>query len=148
VSDFFQPVDPAAAPDAVTPADTPGDASGYAMVTGGSDGPAAYDIAADNGEAAITAAFDAANAVAGGGILYPRGPRQTATEALLYSPQGFSSGTGTSGYDIPQGFSGEPDGSWPNNVQASSVLETPIQGEMGAYPAGSTTQDGVQKYGC
>lgn len=141
----YQSLDPGAAPGPVTPADGPGDAAGYASVTPDGHGTAPYDIAAPGDEAAITAAFDAANALAGAGFLYPQGPRQAATEALLNSPQGFSAGSGTSGYDIPQGFSGEPDESWPNNVQPDAIFETPVQG-TGDYPG--TVQDGVQTYGC
>lgn len=76
----------------------------------------------------LSALAAAAEALSG-----PGGPRQSAAEQLLYSPQGFSSGGGTSGYDITYGFSGEPDESWANNVQAAAVLETPIQG-TGDYP--------------
>jgi len=144
---FYQPVEPVPAPSPVTPADGPGDAAGYAMVTPHGRGPAPYDIQADDDEAAVTAAFNAANAVNGQGVLYPQGPRQAEAQALLYSPQGFSAGGGTSGYDIMSGFSGEPGGSWPNDIQPRELLETPIQGE-GGYPAGSTMQDGLQTYGC
>lgn len=140
----YQSLDPGGSPDPVTPADGPGDAAGWAAVAPDGGGPAGYDIAAQLDEAAITAACDAAGAVSGAGIVYPRGTRQAAAAELLYSPQGFSAGTGTSGYDIPQGFSGEPDESWANNVQASSVLETPVQGS-GDYPG--TVQDGLQTYG-
>jgi hypothetical protein len=126
------------------PAAGPADSAGYAMVTPDGQGPAAYDIQAETDEAAISAACDAAGAVSGAGIVYPRGTRQAAAEMLLNSPQGFSAGTGTSGYDITQGFSGEPDESWANDVQAFPVLETPVQG-TGDYPG--TTQDGLQKYG-
>ena len=145
---FYQTPDPTGAPDQVTPADSPGDAAGFGMVTPHGRGTAPYDIQADNGQAGITAAFDAANALTGAGALYPQGPRQAAAEKLLDSPQGFSAGTGTSGYDIPQGWSGEPGESFANNVQANTILETPIQGEMGTYPsATSTMQEGLQKYG-
>lgn len=140
----YQSLDPAGTPPAVTPADGPADAAGWAMVAPAGHGPAPYDIQAPMDTAAITAACDAAGAVTGAGIVYPRGTRQAAAEGLLSSPAGFSAGTGLSGYDIPQGFSGEPGESWANNVQASSVLETPIQGK-GDYPG--TVQDGLQKYG-
>jgi hypothetical protein len=36
---------------------------------------------------------------------------------------------------------------WPNDVQANVILETPVQGEMGTYPAENTYQPGLQKYG-
>ena len=144
---YLQDLDPVTPPGPVTPADGPGDQAGYSMVSPDGRGTAPYDIAAPLDEAAITAACDAAGAVSGAGIVYPQGTRQQATETLLNSAAGFSAGTGLSGYDIPQGFSGEPDESWANNVQASSVLETPIQGQMGTYPADSTYQPGLQKYG-
>ena len=144
---FYQNLDPTVAPDPVTPADSPGDSAGYAMVTPGGRGTAPYDIQADNGEAGITAAFDAANALAGQGVLYPRGPRQRETGVLLDSPQGFSAGGGTSGYDVTAGWSGEPDESWDNNPQPDSLLETPIMGQMGTYPVENTYQPGLQKYG-
>ena len=87
----------------------------------------------------VTAQFGAAMSLAG-----PGGPRQAATEHLLNSPQGFSAGSGTSGYDIPQGWTGEPDESFVNNAQPAVTLETPIQGS-GDYPG--TVQDGLQAYG-
>lgn len=135
MSEFYQPLDPAAAPPAVTPAAGPD-----------SRGPAPYDIQAPSDEAAIQAAFDGAGAVAGAGIsVYPhQGTRQAAAEALLSSPAGFSAGSGTSGYDITQGWSGEPDESFVNNPQPLVILETPIQG-AGDYPG--TAQDGLAKYG-
>ena len=140
----YQTPDPAGAPSPVTPADGPADPAGYAMVTPAGRGPAPYDIAAPLDQAAIQAAYDGAGAVSGAGIVYSQGTRQAAAETLLNSPQGFNSGTGTSGYDIPQGWSGEPDESWANNTQVSSIFETPIQGQ-GDYPG--TVQDGLQKYG-
>lgn len=141
----YQNLDPSGAPDPVTPAGGPGDAAGYSMVTPHGRGTAPYDIQAASDEAAITAAAQGAGEVAGAGIVYPRGTRQAAAETLLYSPQGFSAGGGTSGYDITQGWSGEPDESWANDVQMPSLLETPIQG-VGNYPG--TMQDGLETYGC
>jgi hypothetical protein len=140
----YQGLDPAGVPSPVTPAAGPADPSGYAMVTPDGRGPAPYDIQAAMDTAAIAAAADAAGAVSGAGIVYPRGTRQAATETLLNSPQGFSAGGGLSGYDITPGWSGEPDESWANSVQAPTILETPIQG-TGDYPG--TMQDGLQKYG-
>lgn len=140
----YQSLDAAGAPSPVTPAAGPADAAGWGMVTPHGRGPAPYDIQAAMDEAAITSAFGAANALSGAGFLYPQGPRQAATEKLLNSPAGFSAGGGTSGYDITQGWSGEPDESWANDVQMPSILETPIQG-AGNYPG--TTQDGLQTYG-
>ena len=144
---FYQNLDPAGAPDPVTPADTPADAAGFAGVSPHGRGPAWYDIQAPADEAAIAAAAAGAAAVAGAGVVYPRGTRQAQTEVLLSSSQGFSAGGGTSGYDITAGWSGEPDESWANDVQPAGSLETPIQGQMGSYPAGNTYQEGVQKYG-
>lgn len=142
----YQPVDPQGAPDPVTPAGAPGDPAGFATVTPSGAGPAPYDIQDNNWEPAITAVTDAAGAVSGAGVVYPRGARQEAAAELLDSPQGFSAGGGTSGYDITPGWSGEPDESWPVNPQPGVILETPIQGTAD-YPAGSTMQEGLQKYG-
>jgi hypothetical protein len=71
------------------------------------------------------------------------GPRQAGAMHLLESPQGFSSGGGTSGYDIIAGFSGQGDGhyGWPNDVQPGPLLETPDQGQMGTYPQSNTGTD-------
>jgi hypothetical protein len=66
-----------------------------------------FDIQAP--QADLSAPFGAANAVAGAGVLYPQGPRQAMTEALLTSPQGFA----VEGYDIDAG--GEA--GWPTNVE-------------------------------
>ena len=143
----YQSLDPQGAPGPVTPADGPGDSAGFAMVTPHGRGTAPYDIQADNFLSDIAPAFDAANALTGSGVLYPMGPRQRATQQFLDSPQGFSAGSGTSGYDIPQGWSGEPDESFVNNAQPATTLETPIQGQMGTYPADNTYQPGLQKYG-
>ena len=53
---------------------------------------------------------DAANAVAGSGVLYPQSPRQAQTEALLSSPPGYGAFTITGGYS---GGGGED---WPGDV--------------------------------
>jgi hypothetical protein len=66
----------------------------------------------------------AAEALAG-----PGGPRQAAAEHLLSSPQGFAAGSGTSGFDMTDGFAG----GWPQDVQPPSLLNTPDQGS-GDYP--------------
>jgi hypothetical protein len=147
---FYQNLDPMAAPDPVTPQAAPGDPAGFAMVTPGGRGTAPYDIQQDLGaiEADITARADAATAVSGAGVLYPVSPRQRETQVMLDSPQGFNSGGGLTGYDITQGWSGEPDESWDNLPQPAALLDTPIQGQMGTYPsATSTVQEGLQKYG-
>lgn len=144
MSEYFQPVDPSGAPDPITPQSGPADPAGYGMVTPHGLGTAPYDIQDNGWEGAITAVTDAAGAVSGAGIVYPQGTRQAATARLLDSPQGFNASTGTGGYDITPGWSGEPDESWTNNPQPGALLETPIQGQ-GDYPG--TTQDGLQKYG-
>jgi hypothetical protein len=145
---YYQSLDPASPSGPVTPMDGPGDAAGWAMVTPHGRGTAPYDIAAPSDEAGITAAANAAGAVSGAGIVYGQGTRQRETQVLLDSPFGFSSGGGTSGYDITAGWSGEPDESWDNNPQPGELLETPVQGEMGSYPSmTSTVQEGLRKYG-
>lgn len=145
---FYQNLDPYSPPDPVTPADTPGDPAGYAMVTPHGRGPAPYDIldGTDQFQADIETALSAAQDVSGAGVMYPQGERQRQTEALLNSPQGFNSGGGLSGYDITAGWSGEPDESWDNNPQAATILDTPIQGEPG-FPLDYTMKPGLQKYG-
>ena len=146
---FYQTPDPSSPPPPVTPADGPGDPAGYGMVTPHGRGTAPYDVQADLGaiQSDITAGFNAANALTGAGVMYPMGPRQQAARELLESPQGFNSGSGLSGYDIQQGWSGEPDESWDNLPQPSAIIETPIQGQMGTYPAENTHQEGLRKYG-
>lgn len=57
----------------------------------------------------LSGAFMAANDLAGAGVLYPQGPRQAQTEALLQSPPGFAS----DGYDIDAGFAA----GWDTNVE-------------------------------
>jgi hypothetical protein len=59
------------------------------------------DIQAPDGEAAISAAADAAMS-----LTQPGGPRQAMTESLLTSPPGYGE------HDIDAGFTGD----WPNNV--------------------------------
>ena len=118
------------------------------MVTPHGPGTAPYDIQALDGlEESITAAADGAGMVSGAGIVYPQGTRQRETGVLLDSPFGFSAGGGLSGYDITAGWSGEPDESWDNNPQPDSLLDTPVQGQMGTYPAENTYQPGLEKYG-
>ena len=147
-SPYYQSLDPASPPSPVTPPDGPGDAAGWAMVTPHGPGTAPYDIQALDGlEESITAAADGAGMVSGAGIVYPQGTRQRETEVLLDSPFGFSSGGGLSGYDITAGWSGEPDESWDNNPQPDELLSTPVQGQMGTYPAENTYQPGLEKYG-
>lgn len=86
----------------ITPADSPSAPGQYAGVP-----VSGMDIQAP--QADLSGAFDAANAVAGAGVLYPQGPRQAMTEALMQSPQGFA----VEGYDIDAGYHAD----WPNNVE-------------------------------
>src|SRR5258706_10760540 len=108
----MQPLDPIAANDPVTPADTPSSPAGYASVTPHGRGPAPYNIQDGNDEGVITAATNAAGALAGAGIVYPQGPRQAMTETLLSSPQGYGAQGIEPGY--PGSAAGE--GGWPPNV--------------------------------
>jgi hypothetical protein len=134
----MQPLDPSSPPDQVTPQVASAYPPGYAGVTPHGQGPAPYDIQAPMSDGEIGAAFDSANAIAGAGVIYPMGPRQAQTQQLLESPQGFSAGGGTSGYDIIAGFHGDGGDGWPADVQPG-ILETPDQGQMGTYPQSSTT---------
>src|SRR5713101_8662074 len=104
-----QPLDSVSVPDPVTPYDSPSSPSDYASVTPHGIGPAPYNIQAANDEAAVSSALGAAVAIAGAGVLYPRGPRQAETETLIQSAPGFA----LDGYDIDGGSSG----GWPNNVE-------------------------------
>ena len=83
----------------ITPADSPSSPSNYAAVTPHGQGTAPYDVQAGNDEAAIAAAFGSAVAESGAGVLYPVGPRQAETEALLKSPPGYGD------FDIMSGSS-------------------------------------------
>ncbi|SRR5258708_6684315 len=103
----MQPLDPIAANNPVTPADTPSSPSGFAGVTPHGRGPAPYDIQAPSADLADT--FSAANALNGTGVLYPQSERQRQTETLLTSPPGFA----LDGYDIDAGWAG----AWPANVE-------------------------------
>jgi hypothetical protein len=141
VSEFFQPLDPAAAPGPVTPADSPGDAAGWAEVTPSGQGPAPYDIAAPQDIAGISAAAQAAMALSGGGEGAGTGagipdrdsPRQQEAASILDSPQGAASS------DV---FTGFPDYE-SSDVSPGANLETPIQGH-GFHPG--TTQEGVPQF--
>ena len=93
----------------LTPSDTPSNPGAFAEVTPHGRGPAPYDIQAPMSDGEISAAFDASIAVGGSGVLYPMGPRQSQTEQLLQSPQGF----GSNGYDIDAGSAF----GWPNDVE-------------------------------
>lgn len=106
---FLQNLDPNPAPDSVTPQASPSSPENFAMVTPHGRGPAPYDIQAPLSDGEIGAAFGAANAMGGSGVLYPMGPRQAQAARLLESPQGFASG----GYDIDAGTTA----GWPNDVE-------------------------------
>lgn len=98
-----QSLDPDSVPGPVTPADSPGDAAGFAMVTPHGRGTAPYDIAGPMEDMAGLAA--AAQSLTG-----PGGPRQAASERLLGSPQGMAA------LDITDGWAGGPGESWPNDI--------------------------------
>lgn len=138
----YQPVMPSAAPPVVTPADGPSDPAGYASVTPHGVGPAPYSITAPLDD--LAGAFDAAGVSAAGISSYStQGPRQAQAEHLLMSPQGFSAGGGTSGYDVTPGYSGssdDPMNGWPNNPQPV-LYDTPVQGQANSFPQGQTGTD-------
>jgi hypothetical protein len=91
----------------ITPGDSPSSPADYAAVPPHGQGPAPYDIQAP--QADLSATFDAAGRLAGAGVLYPQGPRQAQTEALLSSAQGFGE------FDIIPGYDGG--GEWPANTE-------------------------------
>jgi hypothetical protein len=132
---FFQSLDPAGAPDPVTPQDTPGDAAGWAEVTPHGRGPAPYDIAGPQDIGGIAAAVEAAGHLAGAGIVYPQGPRQDEAAALLTSPQGAGAMNVTSGFPDYESSDVSPGGN----------MENPVQGQGGGYPG--TTQGDVPMFG-
>lgn len=105
-----QNLDSYSAPDPVTPAASPSAPAQYASVTPHGQGAAWYDIQAPMQDlAALTAD---AGALAGAGVIYPQGPRQQQTEALMSSPQGYGE------QDIDAGWSGGGgDTGWPNNIE-------------------------------
>jgi hypothetical protein len=106
----MMPLDPSAAPPAITPADSPSSPSDYAAVTPHGRGPAPYDIQAPQQD--LSALVADAGALAGAGVIYPQGPRQAETEMLLSSPQGYGE------QDIDAGWSGGGgDTGWPANVE-------------------------------
>ena len=95
----------------ITPADSPSSPADYAAVTPHGQGTAPYDVQAP--QADLSAAVEAAGALAGAGVIYPQGPRQAQTEALIQSPPGFA----VEGYDVDAGFHGGGGGDWPNNAE-------------------------------
>lgn len=88
----------------ITPSDSPSSPEHYAGVQ-----VQGADIQA--GQPDLAGVFDAANAVAGAGVLYSQGPRQAQTEALLNSPQGFGE------FDITAGYNGGGGEDWPGNAE-------------------------------
>jgi hypothetical protein len=106
----YQSLDPYTAPDPVTPAASPGAPAQYAAVAPHGQGTAPYDVQAPLED--LAAMTEAAGRLSGAGIVYPQGPRQAQTEALLSSPQGFGE------QDIDAGWSGGGgDTGWPSNVE-------------------------------
>ena len=79
-------------------------------------GPAPYNIQAAQQD--LTGAYDGAGALTGAGIVYPAGPRQSETAALMQSPAGFA----VDGYDIDAGYHAGPsqDG-WPSNIEPAGM---------------------------
>jgi len=144
---FFTNLDPAAAPDEVTPYGGPGDTAGYVKVTppGTGPAPAPYDISAPQDIAGITAAAEAAMNQSGGGegsgpgagIPDRDSPRQQQAAAILDSPQGAQSSNV---------FAGFPD--YENqDLRPGPDMENPIQGEGPAGPPyPGTTQGGVPQF--
>lgn len=134
MSNFFQGLDPSAAPSPVTPADSPSDAAGWSEVSPAGMGPAPYDISAPQSIAAIEGAAAAAGGLTGVGIIYPDSPRQAEARAFMDSPQGSGAASVLTGFPDYES----------TNVSPGAALETPVQG-MGDYPG--TKQDGIPMYG-
>jgi len=88
----------------ITPSDTPSSPEDYAGVA-----VQGMNIQAGLQDGEVTAAMNASTAVAGAGVLYPMGPRQAETEALLSSPQGYAD------FDITSGFTGSHGETWPGD---------------------------------
>ena len=146
---FFTSLDPASAPDPVTPQGAPSDPAGYAKVTppGTGPAPAVYDISAPQDIAGITAAVEAAGRLSGGqegaatgaGHLYPSGPRQAEALAILDSPQGAGSSNVLAGFPDYES----------SDVSPGANMENPIQGTgtlPGSTPYPGTMQGGVPQF--
>ena len=88
----------------ITPSDSPSAPEQYAAVP-----VSGVNIQAGSDEAAVTAAFGAANRDAGQGVLYPSSERQAQAKALIQSDPGFA----VDGFDIDAGTNC----GWPNNVE-------------------------------
>lgn len=93
---------------AVTPSDSASSPGNYAQVA-----VQPMDIAAPLSTDEITAAFDAANAVEGAGVIYPVGPRQMEARQLMDSAQGY----GGAGFGIDAGYHGDGGDGWPADVK-------------------------------
>ena len=144
---FFQDLDPAAAPDPVTPYGGNSDPAGYAKVTppGRGPAPAPYDISAPQDIAGIAAAAQAARELSGGGegagpgagIANVSSPRQQEALAILDSPQGAPSSNV---------FAGFPD--YENaDLRPGANMENPCQGQgPSGPPYPGTTQGGVPQF--
>lgn len=140
---FLLPVTPASAPDPVTPNQGPAVPGAYDKVTPPGSGPAnaPYDIAAPQDD--LTAVTEAAGRLAGGGVVYPSGPRQSETLAILQSPAGT-----TADQDVLAGF---PDYESADIKPATDDPQTPIQGTgtlggPGIPPEVGTAQEGLPVY--
>ena len=79
----------------ITPSDSPSAPALYDAVP-------VQDMNIQAPQVDLTGVFNAANAAAGAGVLYPMSERQMETRTLLESPQGFAS----EGYDITGGYAG------------------------------------------
>ena len=84
-------------------------------------GPAPYDIQAP---------MENLDAIGAAAVAVTR-PRQSDTETLLSSAQGYGD------FNITAGFSGEPGESWPNNPDPGANAATPDQG-MGDFTGTGT----------
>lgn len=110
----YQGVSPMPVPPTVTPADSPSAPAQYAGVAPHGQGTAPYDVQAPQQD--LSALVADAGALTGAGVIYPQGPRQAMTEALLSSPQGYGE------QDIDAGWSGGGgDAGWPANVEPQGM---------------------------
>jgi len=122
---YYANLDPSAAPDPVTPSDSP---PMRPPIPGDSwEGTAPYDIAGPQDIGGFSGACSAAEA--------------TAEARYAEGRQFFDSGAGLGAVSITTGFS--PDSDTPNDIAPPGDYETPIQG-YGDHPG--TTQEGVQTY--
>ena len=146
---FFQNLDPASAPDPVTPPGGVSDPAGYAKVTppGTGPAPAPYDISAPQNIAGIAAAAQAARELSGGGegvgpgagLANVSSPRQSEALAILESPQGAPSSNVFSGFPDYEDADLRPGGNMENPIQGTGTLP-------GSTPYPGTTQGGVPQF--